>query len=409
MGSRLWRKTSLEQIKTAMGSTTHLDQFASKLTGRMVAFRTGNPAGRISEEEFGNLALELFASQFETNAPYRAFCNARRVRPRFIKRWEDIPALPTASFKELELSCLGPEDRPVAFYSSGTSQQQPSRHFHNAKSLDVYEASLLAWFRAHFLPETLPALQYCRLQNPEGGAVPRNCAWRFLFLTPPPTEAPHSSLVHMFGAIRRVFGSADSAFLGRTVFDDGWSLDPDRIAEALQKIAAAGKPVAILGAAFSFVHLLDYLGESGLSLQLPRGSRVLETGGYKGRSRALPKTELYDLITCRLGVPPTHLVSEYGMSELSSQAYDSVAGAVSAGERVFSFPPWARALIISPDTGQEVNDGGIGLVRLLDLANVYSALAIQTEDLAIRRGNGFELIGRAARSESRGCSLMAVT
>ena len=147
----------------------------------------------------------------------------------------------------------------------------------------------------------------------------------------------------------------------------------------------------------------------------------METGGYKNRSRSMPKTELHQLITERLGVPPSHIICEYGMSELSSQAYEGVAGdgwrvagknSVSRhsppGTRHFRFPPWARAQIISPETGHEVADGETGLIRVFDLANVFSVMAIQTEDLGIRRGDGFELIGRATLAEPRGCSLMAV-
>jgi hypothetical protein len=160
----------------------------------------------------------------------------------------------------------------------------------------------------------------------------------------------------------------------------------------------------LLGTAFSFVHLLDHLVESGIRWELPAGSRVLETGGYKGRSRSLPKKELHALIRGRLGIPETHIICEYGMSELSSQAYDRAAGTDPA---VFRFPPWARARIISPETGAEVADGETGLIQVFDLANVSSVMAVQTEDLAIRRGRGFELIGRAELAEPRGCSLMA--
>ncbi|MGZ4974688.1 MAG: acyl-protein synthetase, partial [Limisphaerales bacterium] len=94
------------------------------------------------------------------------------------------------------------------------------------------------------------------------------------------------------------------------------------------------------------------------------------------------------------------IISEYGMSELSSQAYDNP-------DHVFRFPPWARAQIISPETGKEVAAGETGLIRIFDLANVYSVLAIQTEDLAVCRDGGFALLGRAAEAEPRGCSLMA--
>jgi hypothetical protein len=163
-----------------------------------------------------------------------------------------------------------------------------------------------------------------------------------------------------------------------------------------------------LGTAFSFVHLLDYLAEKNLRFDLPAGSRVMETGGYKNRSRTMPKAELHQLITERLGVPPSHIICEYGMSELSSQAYDSAIHHPSSiiHHRVFQFPPWARVQIISPETGREVADGETGLIRVFDLANVFSVMAIQTEDLGIRRGGGFELIGRAQLAEPRGCSLM---
>jgi hypothetical protein len=132
----------------------------------------------------------------------------------------------------------------------------------------------------------------------------------------------------------------------------------------------------------------------------------METGGYKNRSRVLRKSELHGLITAYLGVPPEKILCEYGMSELSSQAYDLDPLTSSSAARCFRFPPWARVQMISPETGREVAEGESGLVKVFDLANVFSVLAIQTEDLAVRRGGGFELIGRAELAEPRGCSLM---
>ena len=141
------------------------------------------------------------------------------------------------------------------------------------------------------------------------------------------------------------------------------------------------------------------IAEKDERLELPTGSRVMETGGYKNRSRTLPKAELHSLITDYLGIYADSITCEYGMSELSSQAYDTM-------EHQFHFPPWACVQIISPETGAEVMDGETGLIRIFDLANVFLVAAIQTEDLGVRRGSGFELIGRAALAEARGCSLM---
>src|SRR5436309_10509699 len=169
------------------------------------------------------------------------------------------------------------------------------------------------------------------------------------------------------------------------------------------------RPMALFGAAFHFVHLFDDPATALPGIRLAAGSRVLETGGYKGRSRSLTQEDLHALISGRLGVRRDHIVCEYGMSELSSQAYDTTIGQsrpTPHAPRRFRFPPWARVQIVSPETGREVADGETGLIRVYDLANVASVLAVQTEDLAIRRGDGFEFIGRAPAAEARGCSLM---
>jgi len=189
----------------------------------------------------------------------------------------------------------------------------------------------------------------------------------------------------MFETIRRQSASGASSFVGKVAEDGAWDLEPEAVVERLQKACAAGKPLLLLGTAFLFVHLLDYLGDRRLRLELPHGSCALETGGYKGRSRSLPKATLHALIAQRLGISPDHIVCEYGMSELSSQAYDLAIGvspAICLGtpERIFRFPPWARVQIVSPETGCEVWEGETGLLRVLDLANVYSVLAVQTED-----------------------------
>ena len=384
--------------------------------------------------DFNSLALELFALQFQHNAAYRKICEARGLTPEVVEHWTRIPAVPTSAFKELELTCLAPAERTAVFHSSGTTEQKPSRHFHNAESLAVYEASLWVWFEKRFLrsADSLSASSEKRGQAVRAPLV---------ILTPSPMQAPHSSLVYMFETVRQKLGGASSLsrsaaipalssrrsrwggeggsraeFPGSIAADGSWVLDFDAALKALRESCANGKPLIMLGTAFSFVHLLDFLAEQDLRFQLPAGSRVMETGGYKNRSRSLPKAELHKLIAERLEVPPSHIICEYGMSELSSQAYDGRAAllrgqdwgrAAARPYRVFRFPPWARVQIISPETGCEVADGETGLIRVFDLANVFSVMAIQTEDLGIRRAEHFELIGRATLAEPRGCSLMA--
>jgi hypothetical protein len=395
----------------------------------------GEPCPQLNGDSFNQLALSLFTLQFTHNPPYRRFCEARRVAPDTLEHWSRIPAMPAAAFKEFELTSLPAARRARVFHSSGTTTQRPGRHFHDAESLSLYEASLLPWFQTHLLPE-FPSATPCRaVASGEGGRTPQSNSLRFLSLTPPPELAPHSSLVHMFATIHREFGSPDSAFTGLVQADGAWHVDLARSLLILREAIAAGLPIVVMGTAFNFVQLADYPESANRRLQLPAGSRVLETGGYKGRSRALTKPNLHALISQVLGIPPEGIVSEYGMCELSSQAYDQVIQPTSdvstdstpllalghplpssdegrgqgegSGERIFRFPPWARAQIVSPETGREVAEGETGMIRVFDLANLRSVLAVQTGDLGIRRGDGFELLGRVALSEPRGCSLMS--
>src|SRR5436190_2741974 len=332
------------------------------------------------ENDFNSLALELFGLQFKYNEPYRKFCEGRRLVPQMVEHWAEIPTLPTAAFKECELSCLPLAQRTAVFHSSGTTEHRPSRHFHNSESLAIYEESLWTWFP----------------QKQKADAPKQN----LLILTPPPNQAPHSSLVHMYETIRQKLGPAQVAYAGQVDHMGSWVLDSEMAIRFLSEIKNGNQAVLVLGTAFSYVHLLDTLAERGVRFELPAGSQTMETGGYKGRSRELPKAQLHELITFRLGIQRSHILCEYGMSELGSQAYQSWI------EQIFRFPPWARVQVVSPETGQEVAEGETGVIRVFDLANVFSVTAVQTEDLGVRRANGFELVGRSTLAEARGCSLM---
>ena len=382
--------------------TSELSDFSAQLRA-FIAFQAEEPTFGLPRDNtyaeqadagFNRYALLLFGLQFKANAAYRKLCGARGITPDAVTHWTQIPALPTTAFKELEITSLPPELRTNVFHSSGTTEQKPSRHFHNAESLAIYEASLWPWFVRHVVPN---------FRFPISDLRPA-------ILSPPPSRCPHSSLVHMFEAVRRKLGATESSFLGGLSDNGEWILNLEAVLQCLRYACETQNPLLLLGTAFSFVHLLDFLAQKESHFELPPGSRVMETGGYKGRSRLLPKSQLHALITDHLGIQASHIVCEYGMSELSSQAYGTVIPSFRFRDpgtvHSFRFPPWARAKIISPETGCEVSDGEMGLIRVFDLANVFSVMAIQTEDLAVRRGDGFNLIGRAQHSEPRGCSLM---
>jgi hypothetical protein len=379
-----------------------LTSFAARLREKIVC--------GFHNEDFDALTVELFRLQFDSCPAYQKICQSQLADPASAgvlrqmtptnARWKRIPFVPTTAFKWLELSSIPDTERTAVFHSSGTTALTPGRHFHCAESLGLYETSLWHWFQPHVLNRLKPEISHFNL----------------LILTPPPGQARHSSLVHMFEVVRQMTAAPASAFLGKTDRAGNWDLDFGAVTAVLNVSRAADRPLLLLGTAFSFVHLIDFLVEQNLRFELPAGSRVMETGGYKNRSRVLPKNELHKLIVERLGVWPENIICEYGMSELSSQAYDVIRDTCcvtreraphhsSPVTRHFHFPPWARVQIISPETGCEVAEGETGLIRIFDLANVFSVAAIQTEDLGVRRGDGFELVGRAPAAEPRGCSL----
>jgi hypothetical protein len=222
-----------------------------------------------------------------------------------------------------------------------------------------------------------------------------------MVLTASSGEARHSSLSHMMGVVMREFGAEDSAFY----VEDG-RLIVEKLVQDLCEAQWAHQPVFLLGTAFAFVHLFDHLAEKNVKLELSPGSRAMETGGFKGRSREMPKAELYRLFERFLGIPKARVVNEYGMTELSTQFYD-LTMKVERQTDVKAAPPWARVVIIDPNSGREAANDERGLIRVCDLANLWSMMSVQTEDLGIARQNGFEVLGRVARAEVRGCSLTA--
>jgi len=303
----------------------------------------------LDDGDFEALALAIHDFQRRWNEPYARFC-ATRPEP---TTWRDIPAAPLAAFKRYRLSCVPPECIGKTFLTSGTtSETRGAHHFHTTA---LYESALLAGWRRLGLPR-LPQV----------------------VLAPSPAEAPQSSLSHMMATLASESDAPQRWCFGRA-------------------LPETDRPIALLGTALAFLNLCETTKPSAL----PAGSFAMETGGYKGSGRELSKAELYERFERHLGLPADAIVNEYGMTELSSQFYARGLGGVHRGG------PWVRAVVIDPASGEEVATGRTGVLRLFDLANLNSVLAIETQDLAVRREEGFELIGRDPAALPRGCSRMA--
>jgi hypothetical protein len=358
------------------------DAPCDELRGKLLDWMR-EPDPRADDARFDALALDVFAYQFERCAPYRRFCEGRSRTPASVERAQEIPAVPTGAFKELALRSFPAERECHAFRTSGTSGTGGlARGTLHLDTLALYEASLVVPFERHLLPEV----------------VGSDARARILVLGPTRAEVPDSSLAHMFGHMLERRGDEHSG-----CFVSDGALDAPALRRALDARLADATPLLLCGTAFAFVHWLEAL--AGERLALPAGTRVMETGGFKGRARERPQEALYAQIEHALGVPTDRIVDQYGMTELASQFYDSVLG--DEGPRRKLGPPWARVSLVDPDSGAPVPDPEPGALRVLDLANLPAVAHIQTADLGHRVGDGFAVLGREPGAEARGCSIAA--
>lgn len=236
----------------------------------------------------------------------------------------------------------------------------------------------------------------------------------FFILTPPPNEAPRSSLTWMMDVVKRKYGAEGSQYVVRN-----GRLDELLLATLLKKSQAAGMPVVLLGTTLAFLAFFEFCMRTGNQFALAKGSRLMDTGGMKGQKREVSRPDFVRQVGAILGIPEAQCINEYGMCEMSSQFYGKGNSTVLQG------PAWVRTLIVDPSTGEEAPAGKTGLLRHFDLANVDSVMAIQTEDLgripspatkssspvgrgmSEAQGEGFELLGRAPEAALKGCSLTA--
>jgi len=333
----------------------------------------------LTDHEFNHLARDIFAHQIRYSAPYAAFARSLGFdEHKLPQEWHGIPAVPTVAFKETVLATFGVDEARIVFETSGTTAAESGRHYFEESSLALYDASLLAGFD-HFVLDREQELPL-----------------RYLLLV---SERKSSSLGYMMRHVAQVRGDGkDQTFVDA----QGENLNVDAFVIALSQAFEDHVAVCIAGTAFAFVALLEALGDTILPTR--PGSRLMETGGFKGRRHNVERAELYAQLARCFDLAPERIVAEYGMTELTSQYYDA-PWSRTQGERVKIGPPWLRPSIVDAG-GNLVADGEIGVLRHVDLANRGSAVAIQTEDLALRIGEGaFVLLGRDPDARMRGCSL----
>ena len=315
-----------------------------------------------SDKEFKAVALKVFKFQFENNLIYRSFCDLLYKHPSDIKAIEDIPFLPIQFFKSHNV--LSSKDSiKKTFTSSGTTESVTSKHY--VTDLSVYEESFQKGFQ-HFY------------NNIEDYVV--------LALLPSYLERDGSSLIYM----------VDDMIKSSKHTESGFYLDNlDELASTLKVLEAKGQQTLLIGVSFA---LLDLVENYDFDLQ---HTIIMETGGMKGRRKEMIRTELHNTLKKGFGVTDIH--SEYGMTELMSQAY-------SKGNGVFKCPPWLKILIRDTEDALSVTTNKTsGGINIIDLANINSCAFIATQDLGkVHVDNTFEVIGRFNNSDIRGCNLMVL-
>ena len=311
--------------------------------------------------EFLDRVTEVFKYQYLENPLYRNFSDRLNKSPGNIAELMRIPFLPVSFFKT-EVIKTGNFDPEMIFESSGTTGTEPSRHF--VKHIGLYRESFVKGFELFY------------------GNMRDFCV---LGLLPSYLERRGSSLVYMVDEMIRLSCHEESGV---------YLYDYDKLYEVLLKLEKNKQKTLLIGVSFA---LLDFAERYSIQLS---NTIVMETGGMKGRREEITRVELHYILKQKLGVSKIH--SEYGMTELLSQAY-------SFGEGIYKPVPWMKALVRDEDDPLSIHDSGEGLLNIVDLANQDSCSFIATDDVAkLYEDGSFEVMGRMDNSDIRGCSLLVV-
>lgn len=366
--------------RAEMGSL-HERSRSAALHQRVRAFVEAFERGESALEPFEALAVAIAAHQAESSPAYARLLAARGVRVDERTRLEALPAVPTDAFKATRIATFPEEEASLVFRTSGTTLG--ARGEHSLRDGLTYDRAACAFGRVHLLPRGLDRVPV-------------------VVLGPSPREAPDSSLGRMNAAFVESFGRVRPDEAPFVV--EGGTIDLAAFDRAVSHALAMGDDaMLVLGTSFAFVHLLDALDDA--PFPLPKGSVVMQTGGFKGKSREVEPSELRGALASAFAIDRRQVVGEYGMTELGSQFYERTYVDPEAREGVYYEPPWARVEAVDPVSLEPVPAGAIGLARIVDLVNVDSAVVVQTQDRVRRVEGGFELLGRMAGAPPRGCSI----
>lgn len=330
--------------------------------------------------DFNDYSLRLFALHYENNKLFRDFCDAKKVRPGDIDRWEDIPVVYTDVFKTHLVASFPLEKAVLSCLTGGTtSLTQRGRIFRDEDGKRLVFGANRTMTGAYLFPDF-----------EEGKRS------RILIFAPSPELAPSMGMAIGMEQTRRAFGTPDSKFLlGKS------GIDIKNTLRALRESEESGEPVTLIGATSAYVYFFQACRRKKMSFRLPPGSRVCDGGGYRGRFGVVTRDDYYSMVSEILGVPDSHCVNVLGEAETATNLFDDSLRRLVKGlppqKRARPVPPWARVRAMSIDDLSPLPDGEVGLLAHWDLANVPTVLAVITDNLGYTTDDGraCEMVGRA--------------
>jgi hypothetical protein len=364
-------------MSTSPISTSHAEE-RRKLTEEVLGYIEAGVDAEVPD--FNGSCLRMFALHYEVNPIFREFCDAKKVRPGDISRWQDVPMVYNDVFKTHLVASFPLEQAVMGCLTGGTtSLTQRGRIFRDEDGKKLVFGANRKMTGSYLFPDF------------ETG---KRC--RILILAPSPELAPSMGMAIGMDQTRRAFGTDDSLFLlGRT------GIDVDKLLLALRQSEATGVPVALIGATAAYVYFFQACRRKKWSFKLPAGSRICDGGGYRGRFGVVTRDDYLAMVEEVLGIPNSHCVNVLGEAETATNLFDDSLRRLVKGQpirkRTRPVPPWSRVLAMNIDTLKPLPDGEVGLLAHWDLANVPTVLAVITDNLGYTTddGRGCEMVGRA--------------
>ncbi len=360
-------------FKTAPSATYSLESDFVKQLDREIMEFINKGMDHSDEEGFNRIALKEFELQYNTIPPYRDYCLSKGVTPEQAGGWQEIPAIPSRAFKDFVLATFSVDKAEHAYFTSGTSDPlKKGRIYRDSSAVALINKANGLLTRKYVFPDQE--------------------RMKILLMTPSPKMAPGIGMAVGLERVRTEFGTLDSDYL---ISFSG--LDLELLLQALLDAEKTGEPIALIGSTPGFIFFFKACQRDNIRFTLPPGSRICDGGGYMGQFGECSKEKYFEMCRELLNIEEHYCINVLGMGEVSTNFFDSTLDDYLSGKKVGRhkvIPPWIRTEVVDVDGFERLPKGEIGLLKHYDLVNRSMVVGVQTDNLGIETGDGFEIVGR---------------